>query len=185
MKNFLQNLLIFFALCLCALIAFQWVRETDLRKNVQGLTDTIHEKMESIQSLQAAVKRGDAEIQRLDGLKNQLNQTVKSNAVQITTLFKDLDKATNELASVRPQIDEYKKALQQANDNVLAQNDNIKKQNEELLRMGDERNQVVSNFNKLAKDYNDLATKWNKQQEELAAAAATNAAPAAPSGNKK
>ena len=34
MKSFLQNLLIFFAMTLCALIAFQWVRETDLRKRL-------------------------------------------------------------------------------------------------------------------------------------------------------
>src|SRR5437016_5513745 len=39
MKNFLQNLLIFFALCLCALIAIQWVRETDLNRRVQALSN--------------------------------------------------------------------------------------------------------------------------------------------------
>lgn len=179
MKNFLQNLLIFFALCLCGLVAFQWVRETDLRKNVQGLTDSIHDKMEAIQTLQAAVKRNEGEIQRLDALKNQLNATVKSNAVQITTLFKDLDKSTNELTSVRAAVEEYKKALQKANDNIVAQNESIKKQNDDLQVLMQERNNVVSNFNKVAKDYNDLAAKWNAQQEELARAA-TNTPPPAP-----
>ena len=57
MKNFLQNLLIFFALCLCGLVAFQWIRETDLRKDVQKLTDTVQDKREAIQNLEAAVKR--------------------------------------------------------------------------------------------------------------------------------
>ena len=54
MKAFLQNLLIFFALSLCALMIFQWVRETDLNKKMQALADTMHEKLESIQNLQSA-----------------------------------------------------------------------------------------------------------------------------------
>src|SRR5206468_3349044 len=70
-KNFLQNLLIFFALSLCALIAFQWVRETHLRATVQSLTDSVHDKTEAILNLQATVRRDEDEIKRLDGLKNQ------------------------------------------------------------------------------------------------------------------
>ena len=51
MKTFLQNLLIFFALALCALVAYQWVIETDLRRDLQKRTDEIHDKMENIQNL--------------------------------------------------------------------------------------------------------------------------------------
>src|SRR5689334_19920277 len=104
MKNVLQNLLIFFALSLCGLMIYQWVRETDLRKSVQGLTDTVHDKMENIQNLQANVKRDEGEIQRLDGIKNQLTQTVKSNDVQISTLVKSLEKATNEIERTQHQM---------------------------------------------------------------------------------
>src|SRR5215467_1833675 len=105
MKMFLQNLLIFFALALCALISFQWVRETDLRKSVQSLTDTVHDKMENIQNLQASIKHDESEIQRLDGLKNQLTQTVKSNDLQISSLNKTLEKATNDLERTQHQVD--------------------------------------------------------------------------------
>jgi len=174
MKSFLQNLLIFFALALCALISFQWVRETELRKQVQGLTDTIHDKMEAIQGLQGNVKQDEAEIQRLDGIKNQLTQTVKSNDVQISTLVRSLEKATNDVERAEKQIGAFKDALDRANDNIKLQNDNIKKQNEEMAKLAEDRNEVVKKFNKMAQDYNDLAAKWNKQQEELAKAA-TNA----------
>ena len=75
MRTFLQNLLIFFALCLCGLIAFQWVRETDLQRDSQRLTDSIQDKLEAIQNLQVSVKRDELEIQRLDGLKTQLTWT--------------------------------------------------------------------------------------------------------------
>ena len=174
MKALLQNLLILFSLALCGLIAFQWVRETELRKTVQSLTDTVHDKMEAIQNLQASVKRDETEIQRLDGLKNQLTQTIKSNDVRISNLTRDLEKATSDIERAEKQIEVYKGALQTANDNIKKQNDDIKKQNEEMKQLAEDRNEVVKKFNKMASDYNDLAAKWNKQQEELAKQA-TNA----------
>ena len=90
MKNFLQNLLIFFALCLCALIAFQWVRETDLRKRVQDLTNKVQDQLEAIQNLQSTVKRDENEIQRLDTLRIDLNNQITTNKAQIASLTKDL-----------------------------------------------------------------------------------------------
>lgn len=176
MKNFLQTLLIFFALCLCGLIAFQWVRETDLRKNVQKLTDTVHDKSEAIQTLQATVKRNEGEIQRLDTLKNQLTETVKSNNVEMARMAKELDKVTAENEKNVRQVEVYKEALETANASIKKQNEDIKKQNDELKTLAEERNQTVLKFNKLAKDFGDLADKWNKQQADLAKAA-TNAPP--------
>jgi septal ring factor EnvC (AmiA/AmiB activator) len=175
MKNFLQNLLVFFALCLCALLAFQWVRETDLRKNVQKLTDANQDKSQAIQNLQANVKRDEAEIQRLDGLRNQLTETVKTNNIQIANLSRDLEKATNEVERAHEQIEVYKDALKKANDNIVKQNEDIKKQNEELKKVAEDRNEVVQKFNKLSKDFNDLVDKWNAQQAELASAATNSA----------
>jgi chromosome segregation ATPase len=174
MKLFLQNLLIFFSLSLCALISFQWVRETDLRKQVQALTNTIQDKKENIQNLGVELKRDQTEIQRLDGIKTQLTQQVKSNALEIVGLYKEVEKGTNELERVRSQLDSYKDALQKANENIKRQNDDIKKQNEELSKLAEDRNEVVKKFNKMAADYNDLASKWNQQQEELKKGPTTN-----------
>jgi septal ring factor EnvC (AmiA/AmiB activator) len=177
MKAFLQNLLIFFALSLCALISFQWVRETRMQKDIQELNNTIHDKLENIQNLQASVKRDESEIQRLDGIKNQLTQTVKSNDVQIANLGKDLEKKTFDFERAEKQIEAYKGALEAANENIKKQNDDIKRQNEDMAKLAEERNEVVKKFNKMAADYNDLATKWNKQQEELAKMATNTPAP--------
>jgi chromosome segregation ATPase len=176
MKAFLQNLLIVFSLSLCALISFQWVRETDLRKQVQTLTDTVHDKLENIQSLQSSVKHDEAEIVRVDGLKNMLTQTVKSNDLQISALVKTVEKATNDVEREERQMEVYKGALETANANIKKQNDDTKTQNEEMAKLSEDRNEVVKKFNKMAADYNELAAKWNKQQEELAKAA-TNAPP--------
>ncbi len=174
MKNFLQGLLIFFSICLCALIAFQWVRETHLRKDLQGQADKIHDKMETIQNMEQQTRRMEGEIQRLDGLKNELTGTVKTNKVEIEKLNKDLLKVEASFANAEKQAEAYKAALLGANDSIKVQNESIKRQNEELKKLAEERNDLAKKFNKLATDYNDLATKWNKAQEE-AAIAATNA----------
>jgi chromosome segregation ATPase len=176
MKAFLQNLLIFFALSLCALISFQWVRETDLNKKLQTLADTMHEKLESIQNLQSAVKHDESEIVRLDGLKTALTQTVKSNDTQISLLVRAVEKATNEVDRADHQMEIYKGALETANQNIKKQNDEIKTQNEEMTKLAADRNEAVKKLNKMAADYNDLAAKWNQQQEELAKAATNSPA---------
>ena len=137
MKNFLQNLLIFFALCLCALIAFQWVRETDLRKNVQELTNKVQDQLEAIQNLNSTVKRDEAEIQRLDGVRIEQSNTIKTNQAQISTLTKDLEKATAEVEKDEHQIELYKDAVKKANETITRQNEQITKQNEEMKKLND------------------------------------------------
>lgn len=171
MKNFLQNLLIFFAICLCAVMVIQWVVETDLRKQVQKLTDTVHDKAEAVQSLTLNVKRDEDEIKRLDGLNKDLNLTVKSNKQEMVAMAKEIDTTTKEANRQKQQAEVYKEALDKANENVKTQNENITRQNEELKKLADERNDIVKKFNKTAQDLNDLVGKWNAQQEELARAA--------------
>jgi chromosome segregation ATPase len=176
MKNFLQNLLILLALCLCALIAFQWDRETKLQQDKQRLTDTIHDKLEAIQSLQGQLKRTEDEVKRLDKLKNELTEMGKSNRVEIVELKRDLEKANADIERNAKQIDVYRTALDKANESIKKQNEDIKTQNEEMKKLADERNETVVKFNKVVEEFNDLAKKWNDQQSSLSA---TNAPPAA------
>ena len=174
MKNFLQNLLIFFALCLCALIAFQWVRETDLRKKVQELTNVVHDKSEAILNLESNVRIQRDEIHRLDSQRKQLSEAVKSNDLQIANLSKDLEKATNDLQKTEKQMLVYKDAYQKTSENLTNANLTITEQNERMKKLAQEGNDVVKKFNELNAKYSELAEKWNKQQEDLAKQA-TNA----------
>src|SRR2546430_9798537 len=57
MQKFLSNLLIFFALGLCALCAFQWVRESRLRREIAELQHTVYLKLDAIQNLEASLKQ--------------------------------------------------------------------------------------------------------------------------------
>src|SRR6266487_5721896 len=86
MQKFLSNLLIFFALSLCALCAFQWVRESRLRAEIADLHRTVYLKLEAIQNLEAQVKRTEAEVARLDALRVELSGTIKTNQEEIQTL---------------------------------------------------------------------------------------------------
>jgi chromosome segregation ATPase len=167
MKNILQNLLIFLALCLCVLIAFQWHREAKLRQEIQQLTDTAHSKREGIQSLEGMLKRSEEEVRRLDGLKFELAEAVKSNRTQIAQLAKDLAKSDAEIEKGQGKIEDYKAALQQANESINKQNEDIKKQNEELRKLAEERNESVLKYNKMVTEFNDLAKKWNDLQQQL------------------
>jgi len=168
MKNFLQNLLIFFSMCLCALMIYQWVRETRQSKEIQSLTDTVHDKSETIQGLQSNLRQDEMDIKRLDGLKNQLTDMVKSNQVEIANFKKELEKTSRELDASQRQSDVYKDAVDRANENIKIQNEKIETQNEEMKKLAEERNETVKKFNKTAQDFNDLVGKWNKQQEDLA-----------------
>ncbi len=173
MKNPLQSLLIFLALCLCALIAFQWHREAALREQIQKITNTGQDNLDNIRGLQSALKNSDEEIKRLDGLKTELTATVKSNQTQIATLMKAIEKSDQETEKERKQVEVYKTALQAANDAIKKQNEDVKKQNEDLKTLAAERNDAVTKYNKVVQEFNDLAQKWNDAQ----AAAATNATP--------
>ena len=176
MKNFLQNLLLGFALALCLLVAFQWHREAKLRQREQTLTDDLQKQRATVQSLEGSVKRAEAEILRLDALKNQLNDAVKTNKAEIARLKLDLQKSDAESDRMTKQAEVYKTALDTANESIKKQNDSITTQNEEMKKLAADRNEVVLKFNKMAEDYNDLVKKWNEQQEQLA----KNAPPAKP-----
>lgn len=167
MKNILQNLLVLLALCLCALIAFQWHRETKLRQEVQKLNDTVHDKLENIQSMEGTLKRSEEEVRRLDGLKVELTEAVKSNRMQIAQLAKDLAKSDAEVEKGLRKIEDFKAALEQANESIKKQNEDIKKQNEEVKKLAEERNDSVTKYNKVVAEFNDLAKKWNELQQQL------------------
>jgi len=176
MKTFLTNLLAFFALALCALCAFQWVRESRLRVEIVRLNDTVFEKSKTIQTLESALQRAEAEVERLDKLKTELIDTVKSNRQEILLLTKRAEKLERDSEAQKTQIETYKVAVERANDSIKKQNDDIRRQNEEMKKLAEERNTNVVKFNKLVEQYNELVKQYNKLQEEAAKAAA--AAPA-------
>ncbi len=174
MKNFLQNLLIFFALCLCGLIAFQWVRETDLNARLQKEADVIHDLNQANTNMSADLRRARGDIAQLSALRDELSGMLKSNEVQIATLSEQVRTNTLEIQRDQQQIDVYKDALQKANDNVIKQNEAIQTQNEQMRKLAEERNAIVEGFNAVGGKFNELGQEWNRMQEALSKIGPTN-----------
>ena len=160
MKNFPQLLLVFLSLCLCALIAFQWVRESRLHQKLQSLTSEIPDKTAALQNLEAKLKRAEDEIARLDRLKTELAETAKTNQAEIFRL-------SGEVARSQKQIEADRRAIEQANQNIHAQIEEMRKQNDLAKQFSEERNRAVEKYNALATNYDALAKKWNELQEQL------------------
>ena len=173
MKKFLPNLLIFFSVCLCVLIAVQWVREARLRQSIEHLNQTVYDRDQSIQGLQGSVKKDEAEINRLDARNVELKEVGKSNSVEIAELKKTLRKTESEHETAKQQIEQYKLAVEKQNESIKKQNEDIVEQNRLLKQLGEERNDFVKKFNESVLKYNELVTNYNglvKQVEKMQAA---------------
>lgn len=173
MKKLLANLLMVVALALCVIITVQWVREARLRQQLQGASDSLHDRTESLRDLQEQLKRSEAEVQRLEKLRGELLDKSNTNAFVTLELRKQLDRAKADAEAQGRSAERYKAALQQANKNIAKQNESIHQQNDELKKLAQDRNETVAKYNKLANDFDDLAKKWNDQQQELARKATT------------
>lgn len=162
MKQFLINLLIVFALGLCAFNAIQWVREAGLRREIEKLTLQGIGKDQTIASLQSSLKRSEAEIARLEGRVVELKEVQKTNNAEILSLKKLLRKAEMENETAKAQIDEYKKAVATQNESIQKQNDSIKEQNEMLKKVAGERDEFVKKYKDQLEQWNDLVNKYNE-----------------------
>jgi chromosome segregation ATPase len=172
MQKFLSNLLIFFALSLCVLCAFQWVRESHLRKEIADLQHSVYQKLEAIQNLESQLKQTKEDVTRLDSLRVQLSGIIKTNKEEILNLTKYSEKLEKEIDAAKAQIAVYKDAVDKANDNIKRQNEDIKKQNEDMKQLAADRNATVEKYNKVVDQYNDLVKQFEKFQEDAAKAAA-------------
>ncbi len=178
MKNFLQNLLIFFALCLCALISFQWVRDTKQVAELQLKQNRIDDLSQANTNLTADLRRARDDIARLSGLRDELSAMLKSNNVQIASLSKQVETNTIEIERDQKQIEVYRDALEKANANIVKQNESIETQNAQLRRLAEERNLFIEGYNHVAARFNELGQDWNSMAAALSKGA-TNASPAA------
>ena len=168
MQKFLSNLLIFSALSLCALCAFQWVRESHLRRDIADLQHTVYLKLDMIQNLESQLKQAKEEITRLDNLRVELSGIIKTNREEIQGLTKYSEKLEKENEANKAQIAVYKEAIDKANENIKRQNEDIKKQNEEMKQLAADRNATVEKYNKVVEQYNELVKQFEKLQEEAA-----------------
>ncbi len=176
MNKVLPNILLIFALALCGLCTFQWLREGRLYKNIESLNSELYQKRESIQGLESTVKRFQTEITRLDGIKAELTATIVTNKQEIAALNKDIEKLLKESDAQKQQLTAYKEAMATANERITKQNEDITRQNESLKALAGQRDEKVAELVKLAENYNKVVKDFNELQEAVNKAAEAQAA---------
>jgi len=165
MKAFLVNLLLALSLALCGFNAYQWYREAKLHGKLAGLGEEVFKKSGEIQSLQQNVKINLEEIKRLEGIREGLGSTIKSNKVMITQLEEQSEKFRRDAqiqAAKAAQVEQYKVAFEKANENLKKQNEIISGLNDRLKQLAEDRNEAVTRLNKLAEEYKSLGDDYQK-----------------------
>lgn len=165
MKALLVNLLIVLALGLCALNAYQWHREAQLRKRLDAHALDLQRKDSEIRSLRENLAAQESEVQRLAGIREGLDALIQSNRTEIARLRQEsaaLQREAQEQTAAAAQLEQYRDAFEKANENLRRQNEIIASQNQRLKEIADGRNQIVEQFNKLAQDYKALGDDYSK-----------------------
>jgi|JI8StandDraft_1071087.scaffolds.fasta_scaffold307107_1 chromosome segregation ATPase len=165
MKSFLVNLLIGLSIVLCGFNAFQWYREAKLHGRLETLGADIFKKSTEIQGLEQNVKINQEEIKRLDGIREHLNSTLRTNKIVMGQIEDERDKFRKEANSLKAkadQLDQYREAFDKANENLKKQNEIISTQNDKMKQLADDRNDMVAKFNKLATDYKSIGDDYQK-----------------------
>lgn len=167
MNKFLPNLLIFFSMALCGLCVWQWAREGKLTAEKINLHQQIYTNKVTIQGLEVNVKKLHGDVDRLEKVRAELNDTIKTNTAKILDLERLADKLTRDNAALEDTIATYKDALDTANERIKAQNEDIKKQNDLIREVAQQRDEKVGELNKMIEDYNKVVKDYNKIVEDM------------------
>lgn len=171
------GILITLAVALCALSVFQWVDEARLRAGIEGERKEKRDVNVQLAEKDQLAKRYSDEISRLEGIRKDLDDSVKTNKAEVSHLKAELKRAELENSRATNQVVVYKDALEKANESIRQQNESVKQQNEAIKKIADDRAELAAKYNKLAEDYNKVVTDFNAlveqvKKEHAAAAAA-------------
>ncbi len=158
--------LIALACALCALVAYQWYRDADLRmqiaernKQISGLNEQKHE-------VEVTGKRVEEELKRVEQLKERLIEQDKTNKVELSRTKRELSETTVKWERATQLSESYKAAYDKMATDIKAQNESIKKLNEAYLNGVAVNKETIEKYKKLAGDCEDLNNRYNKLFEQ-------------------
>lgn len=155
-------LLMVFAVGLCALCAFQWVREARQHEEIAERDQKIRQLHEAKNQAEGLAQRYEGEIERLEEDRGSLLERVQKVSREASQAKADLAKLQFESEAAIAQLDAYREALEKANASIQDQNEGIRTLNEAYKRLSEERNEVVEKYNDLARQYDELGGKYNE-----------------------
>jgi uncharacterized protein (DUF3084 family) len=160
------SLLIALALGLCGLVAFQWYRDADLRKQLAERGKEMQAMNEQKHEIEVTGKRVEEELKRVEQLKERLTEQDKTNKVELSRTKRDLAEANLKLERATKQGDAYKVAYEKMATDIKAQNESMKKLNEAYLNVVNVQKDTVEKYKKLATDCEELNARYNKLFEQ-------------------
>ncbi len=154
--------LIVFSLALCALVVVQWVRESDLRVDLDGMDKKVCASEAAQSDLEDKLHTWESEIKRLT--ENNTAAAAKQKELQdeIARLTMELTTRDEELKNATTVAPEMAEAVKTQNEAVTRQNDAIQKANFSLQKLVQERDALVEKLNARNREWNDLTEKYNK-----------------------
>ena len=176
MKKTLTILLLLAALALCGLSVVQWLREAELRAEIQSLIFQLQTETQLRIETQEKAAAFELEIARLTQLRADTEAKLLAVTEELTLTQTDqlqrgvsIALLANEFAQARAQaqlaeqrLAETTAAIANRNEDVTGQNTAITTANERLKKLTAERDTAIAELNARAKAFNDLVTKYNK-----------------------
>jgi chromosome segregation ATPase len=176
LKKTLTVLLLVSALALCGLSVVQWLREAELRAEIQSLTLQLQAETQLRIETQEKAAAFELEIARLTQLRADteakllavteeltLTQTDQlQRGVSIALLANEYTQARSQAQLAEQRLAETTAAIANRNEDVTGQNTAITTANERLKKLTAERDTAIAELNARTKAFNDLVTKYNK-----------------------
>ena len=151
MKPVPSTVLCILILSLCALCAWQWHRENQLRQIASLLRTELEDVVAQRNELETRAKTADSEILRLTGTVAELRD--QSVSLQV---HNDLIAANTQM---REALAEQNVAIKSQADTLIQANASILKANESVRNLTAERDGLAQKINEITAMYNALAAK--------------------------
>jgi len=167
MKNLQQNLLIFLAVCLCGLCAFQWYGQTFQRKAIEKLNQAVYDKSVAIRDYTNSIATLNHQVSELDAGLTDLRNQARTNTETIAAQERELDEmaVTNEVLT--NEIAQYKDAVGLLTNRLDEAYAGIQKQNTAIKELAAQRDEFVQKYNDEVKDRNNVVSNYNVLAAEV------------------
>ena len=136
---------------LCFLCAWQWHRETELRKIVVAQREELDLLKAEREEVDTRVRAADAEILRLTGSLNE----VRANSVSKQE-HEDLSQQNKRMGEM---IEKQNALITSQNESIAKANTGIEQANESIKKLTGERDALAKRINEVTERYNALAKK--------------------------
>jgi chromosome segregation ATPase len=161
MKNFQQNLLIFLAVCLCGLCAYQWYYQTVQRNEVARLGRVVYDESVSIRDDTNSIATLNHQISLMDSNLTELRSAARTNAEIISTQKRELGRLQIVSEGLTNELAQYKEAVGTLTNKLTEAYAGIEKQNGALKDLAAQRDEFVQKYNDEVKDRNSVVSNYN------------------------